>query len=384
MRILRIAYVSNNRTGGMSRTMYCTGDILNAKGHQVDYLFAESFQATRSSFWQKLMVPLQVPKSIDRLARDGKKYDVVEIHEPLAAPYCIAKQIRKDLPPVVLFSYGIQKRNRQATIAYNKQKNLPIPLSLRYVDVLTVQSTYGLRHANHIICSNSEDIAYVKQMGVPESRLTQHHSGVEPEFILAGNAAVKSDRPRSGILFLGTWSLRKGKLDIIPAVSQVMQRHSSLSFTVAGCSLDPDILLAEFAPDLRHRIKVIPYLSSNEESIELYRQNSIFVLPSYFEGQPLVAIEAAAMGLAIVTTNICGMADFIENGVDGLTIPVGDVAALTDSLERLASDELLARRLGCSANQKAQKYTWASAAEKIALAYERAIEDDAKRGKFPL
>jgi glycosyltransferase involved in cell wall biosynthesis len=39
-------------------------------------------------------------------------------------------------------------------------------------------------------------------------------------------------------------------------------------------------------------------------------------LPSYFEGQPLTMLEAAAMGLAILTTNICGMADFIENGIN--------------------------------------------------------------------
>ena len=41
MRVLRIADVANNRTGGMSRAMLFTGDILRALGHEVDYLFSE-------------------------------------------------------------------------------------------------------------------------------------------------------------------------------------------------------------------------------------------------------------------------------------------------------------------------------------------------------
>jgi len=90
-------------------------------------------------------------------------------------------------------------------------------------------------------------------------------------------------------------------------------------------------------------------------------------------------IEAAAMGLAIVTTNICGMADFIDNGVNGLTIPVGDIKALTECIESLVINRSLARSLGEAARQKAQTYTWESAAEKIAVAYLKAIED--RQGK---
>ena len=43
LRVLRVADIPDNRTGGMSRTMYCTGDELAQMGHQVEYLFHESF-----------------------------------------------------------------------------------------------------------------------------------------------------------------------------------------------------------------------------------------------------------------------------------------------------------------------------------------------------
>jgi glycosyltransferase involved in cell wall biosynthesis len=84
------------------------------------------------------------------------------------------------------------------------------------------------------------------------------------------------------------------------------------------------------------------------------------------------------MGLAIVTTNICGMADFIEDGINGLTVPVGDFESLAQSLNRLVENETLARYLGEAARQKVQSYTWQSSAEKIAKAYQQAIDDASK------
>jgi len=378
MRILRIANIPNNRTGGMSRTMYCTGDLMMVMGHQVDYLFNEHFSSHSPDFLQRFTVLLQIPELIQSLAEKGKQYDVVEIHEPLAAAYCFIRRIKKNLPPVVIFSYGIEKRHQLAELTYKRQKGLPVPLTLRYFRLTVLQSMYGLRHCNHAICSSSEDISYLKQIGVPVTRLTLHHSGADPEFLIAGKSVAEANLPRSGVLFVASWILRKGTLDLVPAMSQIMHRHPSLQFTIAGCSFDADLVLAEFARSLHPRIKVIPKLSSNEELIKIYRQHSIFVLPSYFEGQPLTMLEAAAMGLAILTTNICGMADFIENGINGLTVPVGDVKALTQRLDQLVTDEALARSLGEAARQKAQVYTWKSAAEKIVIAYERAIYDNFK------
>jgi hypothetical protein len=60
---------------------------------------------------------------------------------------------------------------------------------------------YGLRHCNHAICSSSEDISYLKQIGVPVTRLTLHHSGADPEFLIAGKSVAEANLPRSGVLF---------------------------------------------------------------------------------------------------------------------------------------------------------------------------------------
>lgn len=375
MRILRIANIPDNRTGGMSRTMYCTGDHLIDMGHQVDYLFSQQLQVNVPGRFKQWLAPLKVPYIVERLIQEGNQYDVVELHEAIAAPYCFTRQFNPHLPPAVIFSYGIEKRLQLAELAYNNQKGLPIPLSLRYFRLTVAQSMYALHHANHVICSNAEDVAYLKQLGIPESRLTQHHSGADPEFILAGECVAHQNSQRSGVLFLGSWIYRKGILDLVKAMTDVLLTHSSLRFTIAGCGHSTETVLSAFPESLYSRITVIPRLSSNEELIDIYRQHTIFVLPSYFEGQPLAMMEAAAMGLAIVTTNVCGMPDFIEHGINGLLVPVGDTLALQQAIDQLVSDGLMINCLGEAAQQKVRLFTWRGAANKIAHAYEQARQD---------
>ncbi len=70
-------------------------------------------------------------------------------------------------------------------------------------------------------------------------------------------------------------------------------------------------------------------------------------LPStYGEGVPKVLIEAASSGRAIVTTDIAGCREIVRDGVNGLLVPPGDVAALTAALGRLIDDPGERRRLG--------------------------------------
>lgn len=81
-------------------------------------------------------------------------------------------------------------------------------------------------------------------------------------------------------------------------------------------------------------------------------------------------LVAAAFGLAIVTTDTCGMMDFITDGKNGLLVPVGQPRALFRAMASLASDPPFARKLGCSAQKKEQRYTWDSVASDFESAFE--------------
>ncbi len=350
----------------MSRTMHSTSDELIRRGHQVEHLFADDLAVSCRPQLRRFFAPLRVVQRVRERLASGDRLDVVEIHEPAAAAYAWR---RRTLPPLVIFSYGLEDRSHRAALNYQRQKALPVTLKNRYSPLSVVwQAMYATRHASHVICSNSEDVEHLTGRGVPRSRLTRHHSGVEPEFLSAG-AAIAASQPRRGLLFLGNWLSRKGTLDLIPAASEALRRHPAEHLTVAGCSAEPDFIRKDFPEDVRSRVRVVPRIEGNAALIEVYRSHSVFVLPSYFEGQPLVMIEAAAMGLAVVTTHVCGMRDFIVPEENGLTVSVGDPEALAATLDRLLTNPALARQLGSAAQRAAASHTWASAADKIERAY---------------
>lgn len=369
LRILRIANVPDNRTGGMNRTMHCTSDELRRLGHQVEHLFAGDLGVKGPLQLRRFVVPIQALRRVRAALASGRRFDVLEIHEAAGAA-CVWS--RRSLPPVVLFSYGLEERHQAALLGYRRLKGLPIGPKRRYSPLTVVwQSVYATRRAAHVICSNSEDVDHLHGRGVAREKLTRHHSGVEQVFLDAGQEA---DGPvaRRGMLYLGGWFERKGILDLIPAAVEVLRRFPDETLTVAGCIISAEEVHSSFPPELWPRIHVRPYVTSNADLIDLYRRHSVFVLPSFFEGQPLVMIEAAALGLAIVTTDVCGMRDFIRAGENGLTVPVADPAALAAAIGGLLTDPVRARRLGDAARTVARTHTWEAAAVKIAHAYRQA------------
>jgi glycosyltransferase involved in cell wall biosynthesis len=78
----------------------------------------------------------------------------------------------------------------------------------------------------------------------------------------------------------------------------------------------------------------------------LYRAMDVFVLASHREGLPLSPMEAMATGLPAVVTNIRGCRQVVDDGVEGLLVPVADAVALHAALARLVTDAHLRRTLG--------------------------------------
>jgi len=85
------------------------------------------------------------------------------------------------------------------------------------------------------------------------------------------------------------------------------------------------------------------------------------VLPSILgrrgdrEGVPVCLMEAMACGRPVVSSRQSGIVELVEDGVDGLLCPPGDVAALADALCRLALDPALGRALGSAAREKVMR-----------------------------
>lgn len=90
---------------------------------------------------------------------------------------------------------------------------------------------------------------------------------------------------------------------------------------------------------------------------------------------PNVILESMAAGLAVVASNVGSIPEVIQHGRNGLLVPPGDPAALTQALRILADDPALARRLGLAARRTIlEKFTWTHAAQRMRAVY-REVQD---------
>lgn len=82
----------------------------------------------------------------------------------------------------------------------------------------------------------------------------------------------------------------------------------------------------------------VRFLGLRTDMEDLYSGMDLFILPSHREGFPRAAMEAAAMGLPVIATDIRGCRQVVQHGVNGYLIPVNDPTAIRDSILSLGSD----------------------------------------------
>ncbi len=105
----------------------------------------------------------------------------------------------------------------------------------------------------------------------------------------------------------------------------------------------------------RARAGGVRFLGMRTDVDALYPMMDLFVLPSHREGFPRAAMEAAAMGLPIVATDIRGCREVVVDGHNGLLVPVADPEALAEAIRRIGEDPDLAARMGKAGRERAER-----------------------------
>ena len=90
----------------------------------------------------------------------------------------------------------------------------------------------------------------------------------------------------------------------------------------------------------------------NWDTPPLYMAMDVVVLPTYREGFPIVPIEAAAMELPVVATEVPGCVDAVQDSVTGTLVPPRDAAALTEAIRLYLLDSELRRRHGRAGRER--------------------------------
>jgi glycosyltransferase involved in cell wall biosynthesis len=166
----------------------------------------------------------------------------------------------------------------------------------------------------------------------------------------------------------------KGILEFAAAAKNIKCQYPHVQFLLVGPE-DNDSMDRLIPAEIEQIKQSVTWTGSRRDIPEILAISNIFVLPSaYREGIPRVLLEAASMGLPIVTTNSPGCNEVVEYGVNGYLIPVRDPDALSQAIERLVKQPELRTIFGHFSRQLAlERFDLTVIAEQIREAYQQKL-----------
>jgi len=211
------------------------------------------------------------------------------------------------------------------------------------------------------------------------------YNAVETDFFNPGvdGKAIREkhelgDRPI--VLFVGGLEPRKGLEYLLMAIALVQKKIPEVQLIVVGkgaFTSHPgektffNVLIKRL--DLEDNVEFV-YNIKDVELAKYYAACDVFALPSRMEGWGLSLMEAMATGKPVVSTNVGGIPELVENKVNGYLCNPGDVTTLSKKIIYLLKNEDVAKEMGKMGLKKARSYSWEKTAKRVKNIYERIME----------
>jgi glycosyltransferase involved in cell wall biosynthesis len=176
------------------------------------------------------------------------------------------------------------------------------------------------------------------------------------------------------VLFAGRLEWRKGPDILIKALPALLEQHPDARFCLAGGDTNTApggssglAYLSSLIPErARANIEFTGFLPP-EELLEKYRNATVCVFPSRWEGFGLVAAEAMACGKAVVVSDTPGFRELVSDGVTGMFAKGEDPASFASAIGTLLGDSRLRVQLGEAASKHVHSHFRGNAVGKSIL-----------------
>ncbi len=184
-------------------------------------------------------------------------------------------------------------------------------------------------------------------------------------------------RDDENILFVGRIVERKGIKYLIKAFAEIKNEISHNLIIIGDGPERPSLETLVDELGLHSRIHFTGWISADKK-LQHYEKCSFFVLPAVYdkqgdiEGLGVVLIEAMSCYKPVIASNAGGITDIVEDGVNGLLVPPGDVQALARAIKKFAQDADLRKRMGEKARKVIdEKFNWNRIVSDLISLYKR-------------
>jgi D-inositol-3-phosphate glycosyltransferase len=299
----------------------------------------------------------------------GVDYDLVHAHYWLSGVVGLTLGRRWRVPVVQMFHTLARLKNGAArTLA-----EVEPPLRAQ-------QETRIARDVDRIVAAtDAERAELVRHYGAPRSRIAVVPCGVDTDLFRPGLAADARRQlalpPGPLLLYVGRIAPIKGLGTLLEAVAKLRAGGHPVRLLVIGGDADEATDGHEaYVRGLacrRELCEAVTFLGSQPQPAlrAYYVAADATVMPSYYESFGMVALEAMACGSPVIASRVGGLATTVRDGVTGLLVPDGDVAALARGIDSVLSDPARRRALGAEGVRWAARHRWPCVARAVCREY---------------
>ncbi len=239
-----------------------------------------------------------------------------------------------------------------------------------------------LKRVHRLIAMTQLEKNWCKEKGIDTSKIEIIPNGISNKAFESYDPSIPKKKYglERYLLFIGRMYHEKAPTHLVSALSKLQEDFPDLGIIFAGPDQGEVSNVKAQAKQLGLEKKVV-YAGrvSEKEKYELISGCEHFVLPSKFEAQGIVFIEAWAQKKPVVGTKVGGVPYVVSHGDNGLLYDFGDIDALTKHIRFLLENPKIAEGMGRSGYELADKKSrWKGVIARIEKLYSEAISDFSK------
>jgi glycosyltransferase involved in cell wall biosynthesis len=227
-----------------------------------------------------------------------------------------------------------------------RTRHLALPITSRF--------TYSVL-PDHVVTVSAHVARYLASAGVPAERITAVPTGIDlMRYVAApagGTLRTELELPPDAPL-VGTVAIlrrKKGHAELLEAIPAVLARFPATHFVFAGDGPQRENLERRIAElGLSGSVHL---LGLRRDVVNVLQSLDLFVLPTHQEALGTAFVEAGAMGLAAIGSNVDGVPEIVGAGETGILVPVNNPPALANAIVELLADPALRHQMGEAARR---------------------------------
>lgn len=337
-------------------------DDKGVKVHRVD-----NFMISSNNFIDWVMqLNFNMIAKVGELISQGEKFDVIHAHDWLTA--YAGKTLKTAYGISLVSTIHATEAGRNSGIQGETQK---------YINdtewMLTYESSEVIVNSNYMKNELQRlfGLPYEKINVVPNGVNTNLFSEVERDYDFRRQYAMDNEKI---ILFMGRLVYEKGIQNLISAMPKILANYHDAKLIIAGKGGMIDELRAQVnSLGLGNKVYFTGYLNSKNVQ-KMYKCADISVFPSTYEPFGIVALEAMLSGTPVVVSDIGGLNEIVDHGINGMKSYAGNPNSLADSILTLLFDPKLCSDVVKNAQAKVKTdYNWQKIAQDTHFTYQKAI-----------